>query len=325
MKEFGQNRKTSKLSNIKNILDEKENEYMNKYPPKILASKKNSILEFINEFDDNTMFTNKHFERIRKFAVTKGGLLLNSFRKEIYQKAFFLKDDEILFIYYEESKFTEKSITTKNFYDLLNTDESDDLTDAHKPHKKTSKTDERIIELDVKRTIANSYFANYQEELNPLKQKLTKFLKLFFNLNHQYGYYQGFHEIGLYIFLIFYNYEHLAIQMLQRFAEFFLKDYMVEINNPLENNSHNNKISKADKNFQFETVFKILNDVTAQNDKKFWKFIQDHTMNSDTVNTLPWIITLFTHDVEDIMLQLRILDYILFSYPKVVYHMASYV
>lgn len=298
---------------------------MSLFPQKILNSKTNSILELINELDDTTIFTREHFERIRKFAVTKGGLLLNSYRREIYKKAFFLKDEEILFIYYDDSKFTEKSITTKKFYKMLNSEVSHNLTDTSQPHKVTTKKDERIIELDVKRTIANSYFANHQEELNPLKQNLTKLLKLFFDLNYQYGYYQGFHEIGLYIFLIFYNYEHLAIQMLQRFAEFFLKDYMVEINNPLENNSQNTKILIPDKNFKFETVFKILNDVTAQNDKKFWKFIQDHTINSDTVNSLPWIITLFTHDVEEIMLQLRILDYILFSNPNVVYHMASHV
>jgi hypothetical protein len=335
--ELKKNENLEKLSKMFENLKSKEKEYMHKIPKAILENKINLITETLNELDVIKNLSPSHFEKIRKIAVQRGGLLSNTLRREIYKKAFFLNDNQIDFYYYKHKSFTKNCLDLKLFYNKLNSMDSLKLQEEENiPNKRTTKKDEHIIELDVNRTIANSYFEDSKEELNIFKKKLTNLLKLFFSMNPQYGYYQGFHDIALYLYLIFYNYEHLAIQMLQRISEFFLKDYMVEINNNhgmgenISNSnqdislSHNNR-KNLDKNFQFETVFKILHNVTASNDRKFWKFIQDNTNSCDPINTLPWIITLFTHDVQNLCLQLRNLDYILFSDPNAVYHMASYV
>jgi len=236
--DFEKNGKSENYSKILRIIKTKEKEYANRIPKSLLEDKLKLLEDILIEIDDFKNILPIHFKKIRKIVVQKGGLLTNTFRREIYKKLFFLNNDQIDFYHYRQNEFIKNHIEIKVFYNKLNTIDSYQIQNEDIPNKRTSKKDEHIIEVDVKRTIANSYFEECHEELRILKRKLTNLLKLFFNLNPQYGYYQGFHDIALYVFLIFYNSEHLAIQMLQRIVEFYLKDYMVEIDNDGENSTN---------------------------------------------------------------------------------------
>jgi hypothetical protein len=308
------NEKNEKFDNSKNLmynyLLEKENEYIinlrqemgNSFVDNKIA-KMNQILANIEKKKERHELSSKEYEEIRKIAISKGGFLKNFYRREFYKLVFKLNHEYIHLIHFTENNFKNRYISNIEF-------ESGNFRESNLFPTEKKKKNEYIIEVDVKRTIANQLI---KEEflLEEMKEKLTKFLKKFILINKDYHYYQGFHDIAMYIYLIFYNYETLAVQMLHRISEYFLKDYLIE------------KDEKV--HFRFETVFKITKHLIKKINYAIGDFLEKNTNIPDPIFCLPWIITLLTHDLPDIFNVLRIFDYILFSHPGVIYQMSSHV
>lgn len=300
----------------------KEQEYLlnlkndKNYGLKFIENKIFKIKTLLQELDAkccNSRLSEKDLTKIKNLAISKGGLLLNSFRRAFLKKAFSLNDHNIKFIYFKNGEFECKYYDLKDYY-------TDNIGELDGESKKNNY--DYIIEVDVKRSIANHFFDREQDEelISKLKERIIRFLKKFIKMNKMYHYYQGFHDIALYIYLIFYNSEHLALQMLQRMSEFYLKDYLVELEEKREVES-NSKNSKT--HFKFETVFQILNKIMGETNTSTAKFINENVNITDPVFSLPWVITIFTHDISDYFLVSRIFDCILFSHPHMIFHITS--
>lgn len=297
-------------TNMYDYLIKKENEYivnlrkeLGNYYVDNKIKKMNQILANIEYKKESHLLSSKEYEEIKKIAISKGGFLKNSYRREFYKLVFNLNHEYIHFIHYTQNNFRTRPISNIDF-ETGNFIESDVFPTEKK------KKNEYIIEVDVKRTIANQMIKD-EFILEEMKQKLTKFLKKFILINKDYHYYQGFHDIAMYIYLIFYNYETLAAQMLNRISEYFLKDYLIE------------KDEKV--NFRFETVFKVTKQMIKNINHEIGEFLEENTNIPDPIFCLPWIITLLTHDLPDIFTIMRIFDYILFSHPGVIYQISSHV
>lgn len=288
------------------ILNAKEDGYLNKLTDKLgvkyIENKITIMNKLLIKLEGNRQISSNDFEAIRQIAISKGGFLKNCYRREFYKKAFSLDNESVKFISYNDNRnYNENNLILHKFFE--------GKFEEHL-YTKSKKKNENIIEVDIKRTIANSFFSSAEEEvLNTLKNKLTTFIKKFMIINKDYNYYQGFHDIGLYIYLIFNNSESFALQMLQRISEYFLKDYLLENSNG--------------QGFRFETVFKIIKDIIKTEDKMVYSFYEDNPEIPDPIFCLPWIITFFTHDINELFTVLRLFDYLLFSHPNAIYFISS--
>ncbi len=205
---------------------------------------------------------------------------------------------------------------------------------------------DNIIEMDVKRTIFNSVFRKNEKDtvmLDYLKEKITQKLKNFFSLDENFKYYQGFHEFAIFIYILILseneafndntkdqenqeeqeeNDDILLYEILQRLAEFYLKDYLAEIN--IQNYDNCGNIVNTSKSaFKFEIIYRIINDIKKNVDNKIYELIQNKSDFPDPIYTLPWALTYFTHDIKNINIIYRIFDFVLFEHPASIYYLAA--
>jgi hypothetical protein len=165
------------------------------------------------------------------------------------------------------------------------------------------------IDVDVKRSMINSIFDrnNHEHLIDQIKLNLNRVIKTYYNIDRKYHYYQGFHDIALYMHLLFINNDNLQIQSLQRLSEYFFKDFLV----------------KQEKPFPFEVVYHIINDVVESIDKRLFIYIKTNSDIDDPLFALAWVVTFFTHDICDLFFTYRIFDYLLFAKPYAVFHLAA--
>jgi len=199
---------------------------------------------------------------------------------------------------------------------------------------------DNIIEVDIQRTIFNSILNKNEKEkvmLDFLKQIMIKKLKNFFSLDEDFKYYQGFHDIAIFIYIIILgnsenvikdieemeeNEDIIFYEILQRLAEFYVKDYLAEITINKQDEK-GNIISTSKTAFKFDNLYRIVNDIKKNLDSKIFDLIQNKSMFPDPIYTLPWILTYFTHDINDLNQIYRIFDYVLFDHPASILYLAA--
>lgn len=290
----------SDFQSINNLLKQNENEYITnitkKYGSKYMEQKTSDMDSLLRQLDNKKVLSKSDIKKIRQFALSKGGFLYSSYRKEFYKRVLYIDNDNIDFIYYENSTFETKRVKDNQTEIKTNCD--------------------YIIEVDCKRSMVNNLFDRdkHQNSINAIKEDLEKVIKKYITMSgSKYNYYQGFHDIGLYFYLLYFNHEHLQIQVLQRVSEFFFKDYLVEFKNNIKNRGH----------FEFETVYRVVNSFIENSDRKLYNFIKSNTEYPDPLFALPWVLTSLTHDLKDINTTYRILDYILLSHPSAIFQLVS--
>jgi hypothetical protein len=367
-----------KLKNIKDLLNNSKNLNTNKLPE--------NFIEKLKEFSYNDYGFIKNEERLKILKILflieedqpkeklkksisyiqsinkKGDLYIKKF-KEIYsikEINFEEKEkekemnnnkenkDQINLFYNENNNHFYKSNILKdvNYSDNDNDNKNININ----PYLKYS----NIIDLDVRRTIFNSIFFNDEEMdimLNFLKKQIAIKIKIFFTLFPEYSYYQGFHEIAIYFYILilqdkdiekdYFNTEEnddiFFYEVLQRISEFYLKDYLTDYDkgfNYDNDNDNDNKMNLSNKNpntntsfptfvFTFENIYKIINDIIKLEDNFIYEFIQEKSDFPDPIYTLPWILTYFTQDIKNINKLFRIFDYLLMEHPLGIYFLSS--
>ena len=132
------------------------------------------------------------------------------------------------------------------------------------------------------------------------------------NLNgnyYSYSYYQGYHDLAFFIYLIFNSNMRLGVLAFQRISEFFFKDYLDPI-------SINNK-------FGFETTLKMISLLIEKINPDISKKIVELSDVEFHHYSLEWIIGWFTHTINEIQLVYRLIDYFICSHPLAVYYLAA--
>lgn len=354
IKEFGEKKEKELFKDLTNEQIEKQ------------AIKENKIKEVIEALNNKKTFICEDIVKIKELALTENGFLKNKYRKKFYKFLFMIenkhhhetnrysksinllyknpKDErksikKVKFLYRKlscEEKSKLKKPSAKQGNDLVRDDDSVSIFDNCKQVKY-----DNIIEVDVKRTIFNSIF-NYNEKekvmLDYLKEKITLKLKNFFSLDETFKYYQGFHDIAIFTYiLILSESEELTnktaeeeeedddiifYEFLQRLAEFYLKDYLAEITIQNHDNS-GNLVSITKSAFRFDNIYRIINDIKKNVDPKIFDLIQNKSDFPDPIYTLPWALTYFTHDIKNINIIYRIFDFVLFDHPASIYYLAA--
>ena len=173
----------------------------------------------------------------------------------------------------------------------------------------------QIINADIKRSNINLYFPfNYYPTINNLLKRKAEFaLNTIITLNkNEFKYYQGYHDIFMPFFYLYLDSPYTYISLFQRFSEFYIKEFLVIPGN----------IKNKNRGFSFPNCIKLcLSIIQELNEIVYNELIQN--CNNDYNFIIPFIICLFTHNINSIFLKYRLLDYFIVSHPITIYIMTS--
>ena len=258
----------------------------------------------------NTISLND-FDYIHQLAVSKGGFLSLKLRTVLWQKIFGVNNitkDEYELVFIDEKK--ETNIFTDPY-------KIDVFYTKKEKYRFFKAEDYKTIDNDVKRSKINSFphsilsndssINDINEKLLFLKKKLKIFINTMTTLNNSiYKYYQGYHDIGLYFIFLYMDDFVNGICVFQRFSEFFLKENLVTI----------------DDYQNFNSVLLILKEVITKISPITQKILDQYT-EGNALFAISWILSLYSHNVEDLNTQYRLFDYFIVSHPICVYHLTA--
>ena len=333
-------------------LTSEANEKNNKIKQTIESSHKNISKNFLSENDYNLF---------HEFAISKGGFLNMRFRKEIYKKLLYYSIQNINQnnIPNNKTKINNKASQNTSNNNIINNQPNNPslIVNNNNPNininnniyymgpyyisllkyfrnawinKSTLKIywtnnylyqymnqikERQIINADIKRSNINFYFPiNLYPTLNNLLKKKAEFaINTIITLNkNEFKYYQGYHDLFMPFFYLYLDSPYTYISLFQRFSEFYIKEFLL-----LPSNSKDKK-----KGFNFPNCIKFcLSIIQELNEIVYNELIQN--CNNDCTFIIPFIICLFTHNINSIFLKYRLLDYFLVSHPITIYIMTS--
>ena len=173
----------------------------------------------------------------------------------------------------------------------------------------------QLIKVDIERSNINFYFPlHLYPTINSLLKRKAEFAIntiLTFNKN-EFKYYQGYHDIFMLFFYLYLDSSYTYISLFQRFIELHIKEFLIIPTNPKNKN----------KGFSFPNCIKFcLSIIKELNEIAYNELIQN--TNNNCTFIIPYIICLFTHNINNIFLKYRLLDYFIVSHPISIYIMTS--
>ena len=173
----------------------------------------------------------------------------------------------------------------------------------------------QLIKVDIERSNINFYFPlHLYPTINSLLKRKAEFAIntiLTFNKN-EFKYYQGYHDIFMLFFYLYLDSSYTYISLFQRFSELHIKEFLIIPTNPKNKN----------KGFSFPNCIKFcLSIIKELNEIAYNELIQN--TNNNCTFIIPYIICLFTHNINNIFLKYRLLDYFIVSHPISIYIMTS--
>jgi hypothetical protein len=312
---------------INNLIQLLENDFFKN------AEVKNTAQFIDNKFNEmNNMILKSHndvdldnFDKIRSFAISKGGFINSEYRRVFWKRL----------LGYSNNSSTANN---PNYINLIKLGENKEKKHYYEfseyinhkaPPIKNPKYD-RVISLDVDRSVihhskyikdnldvcnGHGHDQDMYKYLNNLfrtiiKNNLDTFIKN--TINHKkikYQYYQGFHDISLYILLLYFDNKKVAYSLIQRIIEFYFKDLM-----------YKNYKNEHDTGQQiFENIVNYLKDFINLVDKGISSKLEEEYKGMVPYICLSWVICVFTHQVSDMGLCYRIFDYIFCSPPYAIF------
>ena len=341
------------INKMGNLTGQEINEKTNKIRQLIESSSKNVSKNFLSEHD---------YKLFHDFALSKGGFLNMKFRKEIYKKLLYYSSIPLnavsnlkLKINLNNQNFHSnqnilplnslaknspniQNINNNNYNNNYNSANTLLLGPYYIPqlryfrnawinkstfkiywthdylyqYQKTLK-DRETIKVDIERCNINSFFpSNTFPYLNSLlKSKVESALNtiIIFNKN-EVKYYQGYHDIFMLFFYLYIDSPYIYISLFQRFSELYIKENLMISNNNIN------------KGFNFHNCIKLCMSIIQELNEVAYNELIEYC-NSDCNFVIPYIICLFTHNIKNIFLKYRLLDYFIVSHPISVYVMTS--
>ena len=173
----------------------------------------------------------------------------------------------------------------------------------------------QLIKVDIERSNINFYFPlHLYPTINSLLKRKAEFAIntiLTFNKN-EFKYYQGYHDIFMLFFYLYLDSSYTYISLFQRFSELHIKEFLIIPTNPKNKN----------KGFSFLNCIKFcLSIIKELNEIAYNELIQN--TNNNCTFIIPYIICLFAHNINNIFLKYRLLDYFIVSHPISIYIMTS--
>ena len=281
-----------------------------------IEDKIKNLNKFINSIKNKNLISIEDYENIQKFSISKGGFLSNENRKILYLKIYNIQDDnlnEMLYVSPEKKidRFYNKDKFKLNIFNKKNKE----------TNKKENSNNLKVILQDCNRSkiyfILDKYDKNGENVENyskKIKEDLHNFILELDKLNNNvYNYFQGYHDIGLYFYILYIKEKKYSLNVFQRFSEFNLKENL-QIN-PKQNDS-----------YQFMSCVKILKFVIETIDEDFQKNFIDVKLseyNGLCMFASSWLVTVFTHNINRTEIIFRIFDYIMVNHPLSLYYLIA--
>ena len=281
-----------------------------------IENKIKNLNKFINSIKNKNLISIEDYENIQKFSISKGGFLSNENRKILYLKIYNIQDDnlnEMLYVSPEKKvdRFYNKDKFKLNIFNKKNKDSN----------KKENSNNLKVILQDCNRSkiyfILDKYDKNgenVEKFSKKIKEDLHNFILELDKLNNNvYNYFQGYHDIGLYFYILYIKEKKYSLNVFQRFSEFNLKENL-QIN-PKQNDS-----------YQFMSCVKILKFVIETIDEDFQKNFIDVKLseyNGLCMFASSWLVTVFTHNINRTEIIFRIFDYIMVNHPLSLYYLIA--
>lgn len=336
-------------NNRKIYLTSEANDKINKIKQTIESSNKNISKSFLSENDYNLF---------HDFAISKGGFLNMKFRKEIYKKLLYYSNSNgnQNNIQNNKSKINNKSSQNNSNNNQKNTSSmsinNNNLnynninnnayfigpyyipllryfrnawinkstlrifwTNNYLYQYMNPLKDRQVINVDIERSNINYYFPFHMyPTINSLLKRKAEFaLNTIITLNkNEFKYYQGYHDIFMLFFYLYLDSSYTYISLFQRFSELYLKEFLMVSNN----------INNKNKGFSFQNCIKFcLHIIKEINEIAYNELIQNS--NNDCTFIIQYIICLFMHNINNLFLKYRLLDYFIVSHPITIYIMTS--
>ena len=303
------------LKNKENLTANEIEEKSNKIKEIIAKMKKTSDIKsqiFLSEEDYNTL---------RELAISKGGFLNMKFRREIYKIFLFFKEDDLSEKFLNQKKSKSNKISNnKNYIPSLkyykNIWIDKNTTNLYWKNEYIYQEllyskDRSIIKADTERCDINSTFPseNYPYINSLLKKRFEAGLNTLVNFNNcEFKYFQGYHDIFILFFYLYLDSPYLYISLFQRFSELYIKENLL-----LQN--------KSNLGYSFSNSMKFCMEIIKEMNEFVYNDIVEFC-NSECLFIIPYIVSLFIHNMDNLNKKYRIFDYFMVSNPIAIYVMS---
>ena len=339
----------SDINNEGKLTGSEINEKYNKIKQIIESSNKNLNKNFLSEID---------YKTLHDFAISKGGFLNMKLRKEIYKKLLYYSSTPLNNVSNLKLKIstgnqnnstnnisqvnsTSKNLPNINVQNNNNNNANNNsifLGPYYMPQLRyfrnawinksslkiywtheylyqytNNNKDKDTLKVDVERCNINIYFPyNSYPYLNHLlKVKVESALNTITSFKkNEFKYYQGYHDIFMLFFYLYIDSPYTYVSLFQRFSELYIKENLVKFD------------KNKNKGFNFNNCIKLCMTIIQEINENAYNVLVEYC-NSDCNFIMPYIICLFTHNINNIFLKYRLLDYFLVSHPISVYIMTS--
>ena len=290
---------------------EKENEYIKSFKARykiseeLYSSKQKEIDDLLSKIllyqkNEKIYLKNEDFKKLKELSTTLGGFLTMSNRQKIYKLLLCYEPFNKDLKYYNTIWINKENSTLYYKREPINL-------------KFNSVPDRRVINADVERSNINRYFN--RENQGNMNKKLKEEFEFALNTlitfnNNEISYYQGYHDIAFIFFVLFYDDQKTFISLFQKFSELFLKENTLK--------------QEEGKGFTFEVCLKFFGYILKKINLVTYNNILKYTGTEPTF-VISYILCLFTHDIDDIFLLMRLLDYFIMNNSLSVFVLVGYI
>ena len=305
-------------------LEKIENDYIlnTKYDGKITSEEIDSktkklediIQKIKQEMSPDKYLSEENYKELINLAVSKGGFLNMKFRRKIYKILLFFNEDKIPLKNKEQNSKINYTPSLQYYKNIWIDKENNNLywKKEYINQKMLLSNDRTVIRADTIRSDINSFFpsSKYSNINALLKKRLEYGLNVLVNFNHkELNYFQGYHDIFILFFYLYLDSPYTYISLFQRFSELYIKENLMYQ-------------SKNNKGYTFPNSIKFCMAIIKQLNKFAYQDLVDYC-NSEIIFIIPYIVSLFTHNINNLNKRYRIIDYLMVSHPVTVYVMSS--
>ena len=254
------------------------------------------LKDLIKEIKEQNYITVEQYEELKYYSIKPGGFSQKNKKSNENQKIIYkallnmYKSKEDLNFIKDIKRHPSKIISANLKEGIENKNSSDEII---------------VVNKDTSRNIFFQWKENDKEinyELNEFEKEIENFLK---KNRNKYSYYQGYLDFCVYFYVLFHENNRNNtdyINIIQFFTELYLKDYI----SPYKSMGDNEDII-------FQKSLALLIDIIKLLDNDIYKIFKED--NTPLCLILSWIISLFTHSVNNFYIIRRILDYLLITEP----------
>ena len=270
-----------------------------------MSEKPESLKNIIDLIEKQKSITIEQFNKLREFSLIPGGFSAEDEKSNNNQKIII---NALINMHYNKEL---------NFYNNYKKHPSKKISEYFQDEleNKNSSTEIIVLNKDIPRCIFHQWKANNKDidyELDEFQPQIENFLK---DNQTKYSYYQGYLDFCTFFYNLFYEKNkkkksEIYIDAIKLFTELYLKDYI----------SPFRSIGKND-DLIFENAVSLLRDIIQIFDNNIYLRLKEDS--APLCLCLSWVITLFTHEINNFYTIRRILDYLLLNEPITVYVLSA--